>query len=289
LSKVKQTTEDINEWTTVITPPAGLLNFNPGDIWKYRGLILLFLRRDFTVYYKQTILGPLWFLIQPLLTTLVFTVIFGMVAKLPTDGVPFMLFYLSGTVMWNYFSSCMINISNIFFYNSNVFSKVYFPRLVVPMASVLFYLVTFGIHLLLLVIFRIYYHFNGFEAVFSSYLFLIPLLLIQMAMLGIGTGLIVASLTTKYRDFMFLVNFGIQLWMYATPVVYPYSLLPENLKTISVLNPMTMIVEAFRVGILNAGHFDWMHYMVSWVITLVLFMFGVLLFSRIEKTFIDRI
>jgi len=286
---VKQTGHDLTEWTNIINPPSGIFNINPRDIWKYRGLILLFMKRDFTVYYKQTILGPLWFLIQPLLTTLVFTVIFGMVAKLPTDGVPFMLFYLSGTVMWNYFSSCMVNISNIFFYNSNVFSKVYFPRLVVPMASVLFYLVTFGIHLILLVVFRIYYHYNGFGVVFSSYIFLLPLLLVQMAMLGIGTGLIVASMTTKYRDFMFLVNFGIQLWMYATPVVYPYSLLPENLKAISLFNPMTMIVEAFRVGFLNAGHFDLIHYLASWGITLVLFVVGVLLFSRIEKTFIDRI
>ncbi|MCL5990891.1 MAG: ABC transporter permease [Bacteroidetes bacterium] len=279
----------MDNWTTVIKPVNSWFNINLREVWQYRDLIRLFFHRDFIVFYKQTILGPLWFLIQPLLTTVVYTIIFGKIANLPTDGIPHILFYMSGAVIWNYFSLCLTNTSNTFSQNSAIFGKVYFPRLVMPITSVITNLVTFFIQLLLLLAFWFYYYFYGSGIHINNMLFMFPLLIVQMALLGLGTGVLISSLTIKYRDLSFVVGFGVQLWMYSTPIVYPLSMIPEKWQWLSIINPMTMVVETFRLGFLGSGSFDLMRYLLSITMTVLIFFVGVMLFSRVEKSFIDKI
>jgi lipopolysaccharide transport system permease protein len=278
-----------DKWTTVIKPLTGWFDIHISELWRYKDLILLFVRRDFVAVYKQTILGSLWFLLQPLFTTFVFTVIFGMVAKIPTDGMPHVLFYLSGIVCWNYFSTCLTKTSETFITNANIFGKVYFPRLAVPISVVLTNLITFAIQFVLFLAVLIYYMATGTTIVPGVWLLSIPFLLLEMATLGLGIGIIVSSLTTRYRDLNYLVSFGVQLWMYATPIVYPLSQIPVKWKWLYLLNPMSSVVETFRHAFTGAGTVNIEHLFWGAFITLMLLVLGIILFSRMEKTFMDTV
>lgn len=277
------------DFTTVLKPKSGWFDIHPGELWKYRDLIGLFVWRDFVSIYKQTILGPLWFILQPLLTTLVFTIVFGNIAKLPTDGLPPFLFYLSGVIAWRYFADCLNNTSNTFVSNAHIFGKVYFPRLTVPVSVVISNLISFGIQFILFLGFFVYYWQKSSVIHPQSALLLLPILIIQMAALGLGFGIIVSSMTTRYRDLTHLVGFGVQLWMYATPVVYPASSLPDQWRFILVLNPMAPVIEAFRYAFLGTGSINMHSWLISLAITACVLFAGIILFSRVEKTFMDTV
>jgi homopolymeric O-antigen transport system permease protein len=280
---------DSGEWTTIIRPKSGWFDLHISELWSYRDLILLFVCRDFVAVYKQTILGPLWFLLQPLFTTLVFTVIFGKIAKIPTDGVPQLLFYLSGIVVWNYFANCLTATSNTFVGNAAIFGKVYFPRLTVPLSVVISNLITFAIQFFLFLCFYFYYYLQGAALLPNPLVLMFPLLVLQMALLGLGTGIIVSSLTTKYRDLSYLVSFGIQLWMFATPVVYPSSQVPAQWRWIIALNPMAPVIEIFRYAFLGTEAPQPLQTALSVAMTLIILFGGIVLFSRIEKDFMDTV
>ena len=277
------------DWDKVIRPRNGWFDIHPGEIWKYRDLIGLFVWRDFVAVYKQTILGPLWYLIQPLLTALVFTVIFGNVAQLPTDGLPPFLFYLSGVVCWRYFADCLNNTSNTFVGNAHLFGKVYFPRLTVPVSVVISSLIGFGIQFLLFLVFFFYFSIGSAIIQPQPAILLLPVLIMQMAALGLGLGIVVSSLTTRYRDLSQLVGFGVQLWMFATPVVYPASSLPEKWRWVLAFNPMAPVIEAFRYAFLGTGSINLQHWFISLAVTMLLLVAGVVLFSRVEKNFMDTV
>jgi len=279
-----------SDWTLHIRPHTKWWDLHLSDVWHYRDLLWLFVRRDFVSVYKQTILGPIWFFIQPLFTTLVFTVIFSGVAKIPTDGFPPILFYLAGTTAWNYFAACLTKTSGTFISNAGLFGKVYFPRLVTPLSVVVSTLIQFAIQFLLFFGFFAYYWLTGasLKPDLLGIVLLTPVLLLQMALLGLGAGIIVSSLTTKYRDFTFLVSFGVQLGMYATPIIYPASHIPEKYRWLIQLNPMSSVIEAFR-AIYLGGPIPWSPLALSGAITLVLLAIGVVLFNRIEKTFMDTV
>lgn len=273
----------------VIQPQRGLLDLRLDELWRARDLVLLFVRRDFVAVYKQTILGPLWYLIQPLLTTITFTFIFGNIAKLPTDGLPQFLFYMSGTVVWAYFSSCLTKTSDTFITNANLFGKVYFPRLAVPVSILMSNLIAFGIQFGFFLCFLGYFALAGSLIRPNWWILLVPLLILIMAGLGLGLGIIVSSLTTKYRDLRFLVQFGTQLLMYATPVIYPASSIPERFRWIILANPMTPIMEAFRYAFLGAGSVNVGHLLYSLGMTVVVAVLGVIMFNRVEATFMDTV
>ena len=277
------------QWTKVIGPKSGWFDLNLADLWRYRDLIMLFVRRDFVAFYKQTILGPLWFLLQPLFTSIVFTIIFGKIAKIPTDGLPQVLFYMCGIVIWNYFADCLNKTSETFTSNAAIFGKVYFPRLTVPVSIVITNLMTFAIQLLLFLGFYAYYYLAGSGITLSYWVFITPLLLFQMAALGLGLGILISSLTTKYRDLKYVVGFGVQLWMYATPIVYPMSQIPEKWQWIYAMNPMAAIVETARFAFLGAGSIRPWSLGISFVVTALILLSGIVLFSRIEKTFMDTV
>ena len=281
--------ENKNNWTLTICPVSGWFDIHLGELWRYRDLIMLFVRRDFVAIYKQTILGPLWYLIQPIMTTLIFTVIFGKVAKIPTDGLPQVMFHLSGVVAWRYFADCLEKTSNTFVSNAHIFGKVYFPRLTVPLSVVISNLIAFAIQLLLFAGFWVYFYSEGTSIQLQYAALFLPLLTLQMAFLGLGCGIIISSLTTKYRDLTQLVGFGVQLWMYATPVVYPSSIIPEKYQWLMALNPMASIIETFRYAFLGTGTVNVSHVVTSVVMTLVILFVGVVLFSRIEKSFMDTV
>ena len=281
--------EENNLYHVEILPKRALLELNVKEIWDYKDLILLFVKRTFVSQYKQTILGPAWAIIQPLLTTLVFTVVFGGIAGLPTDGIPSFLFYMSGTICWNYFSTNLTVTSTTFVSNAAIFGKVYFPRLVIPISTVITNLISFSIQLCMFLAFWIVYIINGYSIHPNGYVLLLPLLLIQMAMLSLGVGIIVSALTTKYRDLAMLVSFGVQLWMYATPVAYSSVLIPEKWIGLYMLNPMTPIIETFRYGFLGAGTIDFKYSLISWGVTLLVLFIGVVLFNKVEKTFMDTV
>ena len=283
-----------SQWDTVIKPQSGLLDLHLRECWKYRDLILLFVKRNFIIVYKQTILGPAWAIIQPLLTTLIFTVVFGGIAGLPTDGVPQFLFYMCGNIAWHYFAASLTDVSVTFTKNSRIFGKVYFPRLVMPIATVLTQLISFVIQYAFFLIFLIYYANVPGSAVNPNFglILLTPLLLMHMALLAMGVGVMISALTTKYRDLAMLVSFGVQLWMYATPVTYPSSMIAESypqLMNLYMLNPMASIVEMFRAAYLGVGSFNFGHYAISVGITLALLIGGLILFSKTEKTFMDTV
>jgi len=282
------TIEDQN-WSMIIEPQRSLLDLRLSELWRYKDLVLLFVRRDFVSVYKQTILGPLWYLIQPLLTTLTFTVIFGKIASLPTDGLPQFLFYMSGTVVWGYFADCLNKTSNTFVQNAGLFGKVYFPRLAVPVSILISNLVTFTIQLTLFIVFVLFFLWTGNRVNPNWYLLLLPILVLMMAGLGLGFGIIVSSLTTKYRDLRFLVQFGVQLMMYATPVIYPVSSIPEKFRWIILANPMTPIVETFRYAFLGAGTVSWNLLLYSFGFMLVVVFLGSIIFNRVEQTFMDTV
>lgn len=280
---------DAERWSLVIRPQRNLFDLRLGELWKYRDLTGLFVRRDFVSVYKQTILGPLWYLIQPILTTITFTVIFGRIARLPTDGLPQFLFYMSGTVVWTYFAECLNKTSNTFITNSQLFGKVYFPRLSVPISILFSNLVAFVIQFLLFLCFMLYFWVSGAGIHPNLWVLLTPLLILMMAGLGLGFGIIVSSLTTRYRDLRFLVTFGVQLWMYATPVIYPVSSIPERYRILIQANPITPLVETFRYAFLGAGAPNLLNLLYSGGFMVVVLTIGILLFNRIEATFMDTV
>lgn len=276
-------------WTTVIEPQTNLFDLKLKELWKYKDLILLFVQRDIKTKYKQTILGPLWFIIQPLFTTVIYTIVFGNFAGLPTDGVPQFLFYMAGNVPWLYFSTCINSTSNTFVGNAAVFGKVYFPRLTAPISIVITSMINFAIQFVMFMGFYIYYCIKGAEIHLTWAAVLMPVLVIQMALLSMGFGTIISSLTTKYRDLQVLVSFGVQLWMYATPVVYSSSSLSSKAYSIVMLNPVAPIIELIRFGWLGAGTYSLMYWGISWITTIVVVLIGIILFNKVEKTFMDTV
>jgi len=284
-------TENLSDdtWNLIIKPKRHLMDVDLQDIWRYRDLIKLFVRRDFVARYKQTILGPLWFLIQPLFTTIIYTIVFGNIAKIPTDGLPQILFYMSGIVGWTYFASCLNSTSNTFVANAGIFGKVYFPRLTLPISIVISNLIQFFIQFFLLAVFMIYYKLIGADFHLNLYMLLLPVLIVLMAGLGLGFGIIISSLTTKYRDLTNLVGFGVQLWMYATPIIYPLSEIPEKYRIFVLANPLTPIIETFRYALLGAGTVDWYHLLYSFGFTVFVLGIGIVLFNKVEQTFMDTV
>jgi lipopolysaccharide transport system permease protein len=274
----------------IIVPQRHLLDLRLGELWHYRDLVFLFVRRDFVSLYKQTILGPLWYLIQPLLTTVTFTLIFGRIADLPTDGLPQFLFYMSGTVVWSYFAACLTKTSETFVQNAQLFGKVYFPRLAVPVSILISNLIAFLIQFALFLAFTIWFAVRG-TTITPNWIWvgLSPLLVLLMAGLGLGFGVIISSLTTKYRDLRFLVQFGVTLMMYATPVIYPVSSIPQQYQWIIQLNPMTPVVEGFRYAYLGAGTVNVAQLFYSFGFMLVTLFLGSVIFNRVEQTFMDTV
>ena len=285
--------QESNDWDLVIKGHSSLFDLKFGDLWRYRDLLVLFVKRDFVSFYKQTILGPLWFFIQPIFTTIVFSFVFGNLAGISTEGVPKYLFYLTGITSWAYFSDCLTKTSTVFRDNANIFGKVYFPRLIMPLSIVVSNLVRFGVQLSLLLCMMVYFYFfpiagTSFEV--TTGIFLFPLLVLLMALLGLGLGLIITAMTTKYRDLTFLVTFGVQLLMYATTVTYPLSYAREKgYNTIVELNPMTGIIEAFRYAFLGKGEFTSGSIGYSIVVTLIILFLGIIIFNKTEKNFVDTI
>jgi lipopolysaccharide transport system permease protein len=274
-----------------IKPKVGLLNINFAEVWRYRDLIMLFVRRDLVSAYKQTILGPLWFVLQPAFSTITFTIVFSRIAGISTSGVPPVLFYLSGLVVWNYFSSSLQKTSSSLVANAGIFGKVYFPRLAVPISGVISNLVTFGVQLVLFLAVYFYYLATQPETIQPHFevFILLPVLLLMIALLGMGLGLIVSSLTTRFRDLQFFLGFGVQLLMYATPIVYPLSIVPENFRVLALLNPMTPLIELFRYAVLGAGMFSWTLLGISACFTCAIVFIGVLAYNQVERTFMDTV
>ena len=280
-----------NQWDLVISPKTHLLDLRLKDVWRYRDLLVLFVKRDFIALYKQTVLGPLWHLIQPLFTVIIFLIVFGQIANIPTDGIePKILFYMSGIVIWNYFASCLTSTSNTFSANAAIFGKVYFPRLVIPLSVIISNIVRFAIQFFLLIIMMIYFHFNGFPIQLNISLLMLPVLIVILAGIGFGLGIIISSLTTKYRDFVVLLGFAVQLAMYATPIIYPLSFLANTkYKWIIEVNPLTPLVEAFRYTLFGRGTFTTLSLAYSIGFMLIVIFLGSIIFNRVEKSFMDTV
>lgn len=278
-----------DEWTMVITPKRKLFEIDFKELWRYRDLIFLFFRRDFVAKYKQTILGPAWFIIRPLLTTMMYTIVFGNIAGISTDGLPKMLFYMAGTVAWTYFAETLKLTGTTFKTNEQIFGKVYFPRLTVPISISMSNLITFGIQFLLLLGIMIYFGLRGASINPNINILILPYLILLMAALGLGFGIIISSLTTKYRDLTNLLSFGVQLWMYATPVIYPLSTIPEKYVPFILANPMTPVIETFRYALLGAGTVNIFHLGYTTIFTVVILIIGIVLFNQVEKTFMDTV
>lgn len=286
----QQKTAQPEHWTEIIRPKSGWLDINLHDLWRYRDLLLLFVRRDFVALYKQTILGPLWIFIQPLLTSFTYVIIFSKVAHLSSDGLPPILFYLAGVTCWNYFATSLTTTSNTFVTNAAIFGKVYFPRLIMPLSISVSGLIKFLIQFGLLVILMIWYAIKGFHIAINIHILVLPLLLIIMAGLSLGLGIIISSLTTKYRDLSYLITFGVQLLMYASPVVYPLSSVPGGkLHLLLVANPMSGIIEAFKNMLLGKGVFSWQLLGYDFGFMVAALIIGILVFNRVERTFMDTV
>ena len=284
--------EDKNEWTSVIEPHERLLKVNLREVWNYRDLCSLFIKRNITTQFKQTIFGPLWYIIQPVMTVVIYMVVFGGIAKISTDGLPQPLFYLSGICLWQYFSDCLTKTSSTFIDNANIFGKVYFPRLVIPLANVisnlLRFCVQFGLFLIVYAIYQIWIIPGEIHT--NWYILLLPLLVAMLAGLALGFGILFSSLTTKYRDISLLLEYFVRLWMFATPVIYPLSTIDnEKLRFVMSLNPLTGIVEAFKYAMLGEGQFSWAMLAYSFVFMIVLLSVGVVIFNRVQKTFMDTV
>ena len=282
------------KFTTVILPKTGWFDIHLKEVWDYRDLIYLFVKRNFVSKYKQTVLGPAWAVIQPLLTTVVFTLVFGNIAGLAPGGVPSFVFYLSGTILWTYFSSCLTQTANTFISNRNVLGKVYFPRLVMPISTVCSELISLAIQYAFLVLFLIFYVITKQGVHPNWYILMTPVLVLQLAALSLGFGIIVSALTTKYRDLAMLIAFGTQLWMYASPVAYDMFSITGfapggRWHTLYMCNPVTPIINMFRYGYLGIGSVEWNFYLIGWITTLFILALGVILFSRVEKTFMDTV
>ena len=275
-------------WTHTIEPASGWFDVRLSDIWRYRDLIGLFIQRDFITIYKQTLLGPLWFLLQPLFSMVIFTIVFAEIAHIPTDGIPAPLFYLTGIVAWNYFASCLNKTADTLAGNATVFGKVWFPRLTLPISIVLSNVLVFLIQFLLFIGIYLYYKWNGASFFPATRILLVPVLILQMAALGLGFGIIVSALITRFRDLVQVVTFGVQLWMFLTPVVYPATAIPDRWRWIVTINPMAPIVEIFR-SIFFGGSFPAEAWMVSLTETVLVLLLGIILFSRVEKSFLDNV
>lgn len=287
--KQKRNGENILEYTTHIKAKTGLFDINFKELYQYRDLIWLFFKRNYSTMYKQTILGPLWLILTPLISVALYVFIFGSLAGMSTDGTPKFVFYLASNAMWTFFATSLRDTSGTFTANAGIMGKVYFPRLVMPISAVLSGLLNFLIQLVMLAVIMIGYSVSGFHFNLGLKLLLAPVLVFQAGILGLGFGIIIASVTTKYRDLVVLVGFGIQLWMYATPVVYTSELIPEKYINIYMLNPMSPIMECWRNAVIGSGSFQWRNWGISWAVTLSVLAFGIILFSRIEKTFMDTI
>ena len=281
----------MSEWTTVIKPKTSLLDINVSELWRYRDLCVLMVKRNIITQYKQTVLGPLWFVIQPLMTTVMYMVVFGGIAKISTDGLPQPLFYLAGISFWQYFSDCLTKTSNTFVNNAGLFGKVYFPRLVVPLADVTSNLVRFGIQFALFLSVYAYYQIFSSVTIYTNwYALLIPVLVLMLAGLALGFGVLFSSMTTKYRDLQLLLSFFVSLWMYATPVIYPLSTITnEKLRLLMALNPLTGILEAFKYGMLGVGQFSWAMLAYSFGFMVVLLFVGIVVFNKVQRSFMDTV
>lgn len=282
--------EDIQDWDLLIKAKSSLFSLNLKSVWSYRDLLFLMVRRDIVSFYKQTILGPIWFLIQPLITTFMFVFVFGNLAKISTDGLPQVLFYLTGIVAWNYFSECLTKISSTFKDNAPIFGKVYFPRIIMPLSLIfsnfLRFIIQFGLLIVILIYFAV---FKDFNFNFSVTLLLIPVFIFLMAFLALGFGMIISAVTTKYRDFAFLISFGIQLWMYITPIIYPLSTTPVKYHFWININPMTSIIEGFRFVLLGKGQLDFYSILYVACFTAITFIMGLIVFNKVEKNFMDTV
>ena len=281
-----------DEHTWTIEAKASLFDLKLNEVWAYRDLLWLLVRRDFVSFYKQTILGPLWFFIQPLFTTIIFTFIFGNLAGISTDGLPKPLFYMAGITAWNYFADCLTKTSTVFRDNAAIFGKVYFPRLIMPLSIVVSNLVRFGVQMILFLIMFLYYYLADASFQPSWAITLVPIVVILMALLGLGTGMIISAMTTKYRDLAFLVGFGVQLLMYATTVIYPLSTALEKYPKYAWIikyNPMTPIIETFRYGFLGEGSFSWTRLGYATGVTVALLIFGIVIFNKVERNFVDTV
>ena len=277
-------------WTMRIRPHERLWLIDLGEIWRYRDLTELFVRRNIVVQYKQTILGPLWYLIQPVLTVIMNMVVFGGIAKMSTDGIPQAIFYMAGNICWFYFADCLNQSSSTFTANQHMFGKVYFPRLVVPIAVVISNLLRFAIQAGLFVVIYLYFFFNGADLAVNWAILLTPVFVVMLAGLGLGFGILISSLTTKYRDFTILFTFIVQLWMYATPIVYPLSMVEEGtLRTLILANPMTSIIEAFKYATLGQGYFSWLSLGYSFLFMSVLLLFSIVIFNKVQRNFMDTV
>ena len=287
---VKETIDKPNSWTEVIQPRRNIFDLRLKDVWNYRDLLGMFVKRDFLANYKQTILGPLWFFIQPILTTIMFTLIFGKFAGLKTDGLPPIPFYLAGLTIWNYFSECFNKTSSVFTSNANIFGKVYFPRLILPLSIVTSGLLRLGIQFVLFICFLAFYLIQGGTTIAPNlYILLTPLLILIMAGYALGAGMIFSALTTKYRDLSFLLSFGVQLLMYSTPIIYSVSAVPEKYKSIVLANPLSSIVETFRYAYLGSGYLSLTNLAYSFIIMLVVLASGVVIFNKVEQSFMDTV
>lgn len=280
----------MEKWDFQIQPHSSLFSLKLGEVWRYRDLLRMYVKRDIVTYYKQTVLGPLWFFIQPAITTIMFMFVFGGIAGISTDGVPQPLFYMAGLLCWNYFSDCLTRCSDTFVANQSVFGKVYFPRLVVPLSITISSLVKMGVQAILFMLIYLYYLCTDGNCSINAYACLLPILVLMLAGLGLGFGMLITSVTTKYRDLKFLITFGIQLWMYATPVIYPLSTLakshPDYVWVLQA-NPMTSIIETFKYAFLGSGMFSWTSLAYSLIFTICVLLFGTIVFNRVERNFID--
>lgn len=279
-------------WDLIIQNKSSLFRLDLHEVWRYRDLLRMYVKRDIITFYKQTILGPMWFFIQPIMTTIMFMFVFGGIAGISTDGVPLAVFYLAGLVCWNYFADCLTKCSDTFNANQQIFGKVYFPRLIVPFSIVISNMVKMGIQLVLFLVVYAYYFIvlGTFEINWTIVLF--PVLLLMLASLGLGFGLVISSLTTKYRDLRFLITFGVQLWMYATPVIYPLSVMKQNYPDkiwVIVANPLTAIIETFKYGFTGVGVFEWNYLLYSFVMSIAVLLLGIIVFNRVQKNFMDVI
>lgn len=280
------------EWDIIIQPNSKLFNLNLKEVWRYKDLLNMYVKRDIVTLYKQTILGPIWYIIQPLTTTIMFMFVFGGIAGISTDGLPQPLFYMAGILCWNYFSECLTRCSETFNANQDVFGKVYFPRLVVPLSIAISSLLKMAIQFVLFIAIYLFYLFQGYSSQFTWFVLLFPILIMMLAGLGLGFGLLISSMTTKYRDLKFLVSFGVQLWMYITPVIYPLSILKDNYPQYVwaiVINPLTAIIETFKLGFLGQGTFSWAYLIYSILFTIFILVWGIITFNKVQRNFMDTI
>jgi lipopolysaccharide transport system permease protein len=278
-----------DDWDLIIKPKSSVFNVGFKQLWNYRDLLMLFVKRDFVSFYKQTILGPFWIFVQPILTSITYIITFTNIAEIGTDGMPPILFYLAGITLWTYFSDCLTKTSNTFVTNAGIFGKVYFPRLIMPLSVLISNLVKLGIQSSLFIIIWIYFLLTTDTIHPNAHLLLIPVLIIIMAGLGLGFGIIISSMTTKYRDLTFLVGFGVQLLMYASAVVIPLSKIPEEYRYLFLLNPVISIIEAFKYGFVGAGFFSWGYLLYSFSFMIVVLILGIFVFNKVEKSFIDTV